>query len=166
MQTKHISLTAWSAALCLAMAGFGVSAAYADDSINVYGPGGPAPALKEAARAFGELRHTTVNVFAGPTGQWVEKAKADADVVFSGSESMMGDFAKALPESFDLASADPLYLRPVSILVGVVAWRRPHSRLPQPTTAHVTTAKVRTDFGRPAPSIRLSTSTAMATSAC
>lgn len=49
---------------------------------------------------------------------------------------------------------------------GVVAWRRPHSRLPQPTTAHVTTAKVRTDFGRPAPSIRLSTSTAMATSAC
>ena len=117
MQTKHISLTAWSAALCLAMAGFGVSAAYADDSINVYGPGGPAPALKEAARAFGELRHTTVNVFAGPTGQWVEKAKADADVVFSGSESMMGDFAKALPESFDLASADPLYLRPVSILV-------------------------------------------------
>ena len=47
----------------------------------------------------------------------MEKAKADADVVFSGAENMMSDFAKALPGAFDLKSAEPMYLRPVAILV-------------------------------------------------
>ena len=54
---------------------------------------------------------------AGPTPQWADKAKQDADVVFSGAENMMSDFAKALPGAFDLKEAEPLYLRPVAILV-------------------------------------------------
>ena len=105
------------AALVAALAGFGAAGARADDSINVYGPGGPAPAMKEAAQAFGAANKVTVNVVAGPTPQWVEKAKADADVIFSGAENMMSDFAKALPGAFDLKSAEPMYLRPVAILV-------------------------------------------------
>ncbi|WP_371134203.1 substrate-binding domain-containing protein [Polaromonas sp.] len=89
----------------------------ATDVINVYGPGGPAPAMKEAAETFGVDQKITVNVVAGPTPEWVEKAKQDADVVFSGAENMMSDFAKALPGAFDLKDAYPLHLRPVAILV-------------------------------------------------
>lgn len=85
--------------------------------INVYGPGGPAPAMQDAAKAFGAANRVTVNVVAGPTAQWVEKAKEDADLVFSGAENMFNDFAKALPGAFELRDAQPLYLRPVAILV-------------------------------------------------
>jgi accessory colonization factor AcfC len=91
--------------------------ARAEDMLNVYGPGGPAPAMKEAAAAFGAANHVTVNVVAGPTPMWVDRAKGDADVIFSGAENMMSDFAKALPGAFDLKEAEPLYLRPVAILV-------------------------------------------------
>ncbi len=85
--------------------------------INVYGPGGPAPAMQEAAKAFGATNKVTVNVAAGPTPQWLDKAKQDADVIFSGAENMFTDFAKALPGAFELKDAYPLYLRPAAILV-------------------------------------------------
>ena len=86
-------------------------------TLNVYGPGGPAPAMKEAAQAFGGAHNITVQVTAGPMPQWAGKAKQDADVIFSGAENMMSDFAKALPGLFDLHSAQALYLRPVAMLV-------------------------------------------------
>ncbi|MHB1122510.1 MAG: substrate-binding domain-containing protein [Ramlibacter sp.] len=89
----------------------------AQDVINVYGPGGPGPAMKEAAASFSAAHKVTVNVVAGPTGEWVDKAKQDAHVIFSGAENMMSDFAKALPGLFELKDAYPLYLRPVAILV-------------------------------------------------
>lgn len=105
-------------AAAVALASAALSAAAAEPVvINVYGPGGPAPAMKEAAQAYSAANHVTVNVVAGPTPQWVEKARKDADIVFSGAENMMGDFAKALPGAFDLREAEPLYLRPVAILV-------------------------------------------------
>ena len=65
----------------------------AQDTINVYGPGGPAPAMQEAAKALGDTNNVTVNVTAGPTAQWVEKARQDVDVMFSGAENMFTDFA-------------------------------------------------------------------------
>ena len=101
---------------CLAAAGFPTMVA-AQETLNVYGPGGPAPAMKDAAKAFGDANKVTVNVVAGPTPQWAEKAKLDADVIFSGAENMFNDFAKALPGAFELRDAQPLYLRPVAILV-------------------------------------------------
>lgn len=85
--------------------------------VNVYGPGGPAPAMQEAAKDFGAANRVSVNVTAGPTPQWADKAKQDADVIFSGAENMMSDFAKALPGAFELKEAYPLYLRPAAILV-------------------------------------------------
>lgn len=114
-KTQRLRLASLLTVLCVAALG----SAHAADAINVYGPGGPAPAMKEAAKTFGEAQHVTVNVTAGPTGQWVDKAKAKADahVVFSGAENMMGDFAKAMPGVFDLQKAEPMYLRPVAILV-------------------------------------------------
>lgn len=86
-------------------------------TLQVYGPGGPAPAMQEAAKSFESLKGVKVVVTAGPTPQWVDKAKQDADVIYSGAENMMSDFAKALPGSFELGEAQPMYLRPVAILV-------------------------------------------------
>lgn len=94
-----------------------VAPAAATTTLQVYGPGGPAPAMQEAAKSFESLRGSKVMVTAGPTPQWADKAKQDGDVIYSGAENMMSDFAKALPGSFELAEAQPLYLRPVAILV-------------------------------------------------
>ena len=104
-------------AAALFVATIATTPARAAEGINVYGPGGPAPAMQEAAKTFGATHRVTVHVVAGPTPQWVDKAKQDADVVFSGAENMFNDYAKALPGAFELKDAQPLYLRPVAILV-------------------------------------------------
>ncbi|GAB3628141.1 hypothetical protein PTE30175_02480 [Pandoraea terrae] len=105
----YVAASSLAAVLCMT--------AHAAEVIHVYGPGGPAPVMKEAAKVFSETHHVDVNVVAGPTPKWVDQAKQDADVIYSGAENMMSDFARALPGSFDLASAEPLYLRPAAILV-------------------------------------------------
>lgn len=89
----------------------------AAETIHVYGPGGPMPAIKEAAAAFGAAHNVTVDVTAGPTPAWLEKAKGDADVIFSGSETMMTDFTGALGDRIDTSTVKPLYLRAAAILV-------------------------------------------------
>ena len=94
-----------------------ITAAHAQDTLHVYGPGGPAPAIKEAAIAFEKKTGTKVDVTAGPTPQWLDKAKNDADIIYSGSETMMTDFVQALGGSIAHTEVQPLYLRPLSILV-------------------------------------------------
>ncbi len=93
----------------------------ARDTLHVYGPGGPLPAMKEAAAEFSRLRGVQVEVVGGPTPQWLEKAKSDADIIFSGAEHMMTDFIGQLKDApagkIDVATVDPLYLRPAAILV-------------------------------------------------
>ena len=91
--------------------------AQAAETLHVYGPGGPLPAVKEAAAAFGKQANVAVDVVGGPTPAWIDKAKADGDVIYSGAETMMTDFANALPGVLDPATVTPLYLRPSSILV-------------------------------------------------
>lgn len=93
------------------------SGAYAHAVLHVYGPGGPAPAMKEAATAFQNQTGTPVVVTAGPTAQWLADAKNDADVIYSGSETMMSDFINALSEQVTPQAAEPLYLRPMAMLV-------------------------------------------------
>ena len=85
--------------------------------IHVYGPGGPLPAMKEAAAAFEKSSGNTVIVTAGPTPQWIGKAKDNADLIFSGSETMMSDFVKAMDGQIKDADVVPLYVRPSAILV-------------------------------------------------
>lgn len=65
-------------------------------TLRIYGPGGPAPAMKEAAAAFEKAGGAKVEVVAGPTPQWLPQAKVDADLIYSGSETMMTDFVVAL----------------------------------------------------------------------
>lgn len=91
--------------------------AQAQTALHVYGPGGPAPAMKEAAAAFEKTTGIKVEVIAGPTPQWLDKAKNDADLIYSGSETMMSDFVVAMEGRIDSADVQPLYLRPLAILV-------------------------------------------------
>ncbi len=91
------------------------------ETLFVYGPGGPLPAMKEAAAAFTKARGVAVVVTAGPAPQWLDRARGNADVIYSGSEHMMTDFIGQLREASAAAIVDssvtPLYLRPAAILV-------------------------------------------------
>jgi accessory colonization factor AcfC len=89
----------------------------ASETLRAYGPGGPLPAMKEAAEEFGKLYGIAVEVTAGPTGNWLDKAKQDADLIFSGAEYMMTDFIKAMEGRIDESTVESLYLRPSAILV-------------------------------------------------
>ncbi len=108
-----------AATLVLLWTVFGTHHASAQTSagLRVYGPGGPAPAMKEAAKVFEQKTGTPVVVTAGPTPEWIEQAKSDADLVFSGSETMMTDFAQAMEAQIDETRVEPLFLRPLAILV-------------------------------------------------
>jgi accessory colonization factor AcfC len=85
--------------------------------LKVYGPGGPAPAMHEAATAFEQATGVKVEVTAGPTPKWIDAARNDADLIFSGSETMMSDFVTAMNGQLDSSDVEPLYLRPLAILV-------------------------------------------------
>jgi accessory colonization factor AcfC len=92
-------------------------AAQAAETLHVHGPGGPLPAIKEAAAACGKQAGVTVDVVGGPTPAWIERAKSDGDVIYSGAETMLTGFIDALPGVLDPATVRPLYLRPSSMLV-------------------------------------------------
>lgn len=85
--------------------------------LTVYGPGGPAPAVEEAAREFGRQRGVEIAVIAGPTPTWIDRARADADLIFTGSETMMADIVTDMNGQIRASDAQALYLRPSAILV-------------------------------------------------
>jgi accessory colonization factor AcfC len=86
--------------------------------LRAYGPGGPAPAIREAAKVFGEQKGIKVEITAGPTQAWKDQATKDADLIFSGSEYMMTEFVQRdLPGLIDISTIRTLYLRPSAILV-------------------------------------------------
>lgn len=89
----------------------------ASAQLRIYGPGGPAPAMREAAARFEQETGIDVEVVSGPAPQWIERARHDADVIYSGSDTMMTDFVRALPDSLRQADVMPLYDRPATILV-------------------------------------------------
>jgi accessory colonization factor AcfC len=64
--------------------------------LRIFGPGGPEPAIQEAASQFGDANGIKVTVTAGPTGKWIDAAKAEADLIYSGSETMITDFIDAM----------------------------------------------------------------------
>lgn len=93
-----------------------LAASPAQAKVHAYGPGGPAPAMKEAAAVFEKETGVVVEVTAGPTGDWATQAKGDAEVFFSGSENMMTGFQRQFPDIV-ASSVTPLYLRESAILV-------------------------------------------------
>jgi accessory colonization factor AcfC len=89
----------------------------AQDVLRVYGPGGPYPAMREAAAEFNRIANVRVEVIPGPTSKWLAQAKADADLVYSGAEFMMTDLMTVMVGTIDETTVAPLYLRPAAILV-------------------------------------------------
>jgi accessory colonization factor AcfC len=85
--------------------------------LHVYGPGGPLPAMKEAAAKFGREHHLQVAVTGGPTSKWLPGAKQNADLIYSGSEDMMAGYVTSLQGVLDPSTIVPLYLRESAILV-------------------------------------------------
>ncbi|MGL4563611.1 MAG: substrate-binding domain-containing protein [Brevinema sp.] len=82
-------------------------------TINVYGPAGPNYPLKEVGEKFFEKTGVMVNVVGGPTDRWAAEALKNADLIYSGSESMMD----VLADQFGLEYSKPVYLRNAGILV-------------------------------------------------
>jgi len=93
-----------------------LESAWAQD-LKIYGPGGPEPAIREAAAQFGAAKHVKVDVTSGPTAQWIAQAKTDADLIYSGSETMMTDLIEAMGGELLPETVTPLYLRVSAILV-------------------------------------------------
>ena len=91
------------------------SAVYAE--VIAYGPGGPAPVLKELATEFEAKKGKKVKIVAGPTGQWINQAKADADIIFAGNSSMMDGFIKAFDGNLDVKNVEVLNIREAGIVV-------------------------------------------------
>lgn len=92
------------------------SAQIAAADISLFGPGGPAPAMKDAAAAFEKETGIAVKITAGPSSKWMEDAKTNADALFSGSQNMMDDFIAAHGAVLE-DTVEPLFLRPSAILV-------------------------------------------------
>lgn len=85
--------------------------------LRVFGPGGPAPAVEEAAERFEEQTGIEIDVVSGPTPQWIERARHEADLVYSGSDTMMTEFVRAMPDVLSQSDVTLLYDRPAAILV-------------------------------------------------
>ena len=85
--------------------------------LRVYGPGGPATAMKECAAAFTKQTGIAVEVTAGPEPQWLPQAAQDADLVYGGAEYMLTQTALAHPGLVDEASRTSLYARESAVLV-------------------------------------------------
>ena len=86
-------------------------------TIQVFGPGGPYPAINEAADLYAKTHNISIEVTKGPTGNWMDKAKINADIIYSGAEFMMTDFINAMDGGIDETTVVPLYLRPSGLLV-------------------------------------------------
>lgn len=75
-----------------------------------------AGSMREVAAAFGAAHPgTTVAVPTGSTPSWIEDAKADADMIFSGSEVVTSDLQAAMGDRIDPATVRPFYLHPAAI---------------------------------------------------
>lgn len=86
-------------------------------ALRVYGPGGPLAAMKEAAVRFGRERGVEVHVTGGPEGQWIDRAKQDADLIYGGAEYMLSQFVMKHPDLVDASTREELYVRASGILV-------------------------------------------------
>ena len=107
-------------ARCLMLSTLAASPALAQtppQTLHVYGPGGPATAMKECAAAFTKQTGTPVDVTAGPEPQWLPQAQQDADLGYGGAESMRTQTALAHPGLVDEASRTSLYARESAVLV-------------------------------------------------
>jgi accessory colonization factor AcfC len=93
------------------------SAVLSQESLHVYGPGGPYAPMSECAEAFSKAHGVKVKVTAGPESNWIAQAKQYADMIFGGAEYMLTQFTEKHPDLIDEATRTSLYARAAGILV-------------------------------------------------
>lgn len=84
--------------------------------LRIYGPQDPMLAMREIADRFEAKNNVKMELTGGATETWKNFAIKEADVVFSGSETMMEDYTKNLG-IVDEKTIETFYMRPASILV-------------------------------------------------
>ncbi|MGL4687872.1 MAG: substrate-binding domain-containing protein [Fusobacteriaceae bacterium] len=84
--------------------------------VNIYGPGGPAPVIKEISNKISEKESINIKTEAGPLDNWKEKAIENADIIIGGSEFMMNQFIDNL-KNIEEKTIQPLKIREAGILV-------------------------------------------------
>lgn len=109
-----LTLRAWLLVFSVAVGG-ARALAETKAPLWVFGPGGPAPAMKEIADIFSKKTGIPVEVTSGPTSQWKSEALKKAQLIYSGSENMMDSFISE--KLVDLKSVETLYLRASALLV-------------------------------------------------
>ena len=88
-----------------------------NDTLYVYGPGGPQAAMAECAAVFSTKMSIPVKVIAGPEAKWIDQAKQNADIVYGGAEYMLTQFKMQHPGLMDSTTRTELYKRGAGILV-------------------------------------------------
>lgn len=88
-----------------------------ENTLHVYGPGGPLGPLKELAESFSNETGINVEVTAGPESKWIDDAKQDADLIYGGSEYMLRNMMLKHPGLIDEKTKTELYPRAAGILV-------------------------------------------------
>ena len=91
--------------------------AFLNAEVYVYGPGGPAPVLKELALMYEQKNGEKVIITAGPASAWMEEAKAKADIIFSGNSAMMDTFVSKLGGKISAEKIKVLNIREAGIIV-------------------------------------------------
>jgi len=91
--------------------------AFSGETLRVYGPTSPSPAIIDAATGFGQRHGITVDVHSGPVGTWLDEAAKDADLIYATADFMMSNLIRTESLKIDPATVTPLYLRPCVILV-------------------------------------------------
>ncbi|GAC1422694.1 MAG: AcfC family putative adhesin [Flavisolibacter sp.] len=94
-----------------------LSNAQQNDTLYVYGPGGPQAAMADCAAVFSKKMSVLVKVIAGPEAKWIEQAKQNADLVYGGAEYMLTQFKMQHPGLMDSTTRTELYKRAAGILV-------------------------------------------------
>jgi len=89
--------------------------AQAETTLQVFGPGGPAPAMKACASAYEKEKGIKVIINSGPLEKWIDQTPT-ADLFYSGSENMMDSFAEKI-KNLDASTIQTHYLRPSAVLV-------------------------------------------------
>ncbi|WP_027327241.1 extracellular solute-binding protein [Helicobacter pametensis] len=85
--------------------------------ILVYGPGGPAPVLKKLALLYNQTSQEKVIIHAGPTSSWINKAKKNADIIYSGNSSMMDSFLDLMGNKLNPSDIQVLNIREAGVIV-------------------------------------------------
>lgn len=86
-------------------------------TLMIYGPGGPYKPMTECAAAFSRKASIPVEVVKGTPQQWIDRAVADADLIYGGAEYMLEDFISAYPDMIDVPTLINLYARIVGVVV-------------------------------------------------